>query len=167
MNMLNAAIAQINTSNAMLSRRNTQPLISCIARNSPHISLPDSRLPHHILLKPVPTGPRDTPCLFFIQPIFKCGSPRKKGEGRVPAEQGRVLLGGNRQLDEAVLMGSNEEFLAGRDTEFVEDAGQVMADRDYGDAQAFCNVLVGKAVSNQRDNLPLSVCQRTRPLRAR
>ena len=63
-------------------------------------------------------------------------------------------------------MGSNEEFLAGRNTEFVEDAGQVMAYRDHGDAEPVCNVLIGKAFSDQRNDLALAFRQRTSPLRA-
>ena len=63
-------------------------------------------------------------------------------------------------------MGSNEEFLAGGDTEFVEDVGQVMTNRDHGDAQAACNVFVGKALSDQGNNLAFPLRQGSIPMRA-
>ena len=89
-------------------------------------------------------------------------------KARVASLPGRdaTSLGRNREFDEAVLMGSNEEFLAGRNTEFIEDAGQVMAYRNHGNAEAVGNILVGKALSHQRENLTLSFRQRTSPLGA-
>ncbi len=66
---------------------------------------------------------------------------------------GTLESGRNGEFDEAVLMSSNEEFLAGRDTEFVEDTGQVMAYANTGDAEAIGNIRIGKALPDQSDDL--------------
>lgn len=49
-------------------------------------------------------------------------------------------------------MGPDEQFLAIRDTELVENAGEMMSDGNAGNAQTVGNVFVGQSLTDQSDD---------------
>ena len=52
-------------------------------------------------------------------------------------------------------MRPDEQLLAVRDTEFVKDVGEMMADRNARNVQALGNVFIRKPLADQSDDLAL------------
>lgn len=61
-------------------------------------------------------------------------------------------------------MRSYKKLLSVGHTEFIENAGEVMSNRNAGDAQAIGYVLIRKAFADQSHHLALSFRQTVRPL---
>ena len=59
---------------------------------------------------------------------------------------------------EAVLMGPKQQLLAAVHVELTENIGEVMADRDAGNAETFRNVLVRQCQADQTNDLLLTTC---------
>jgi len=60
-------------------------------------------------------------------------------------------------------LGMNEEFLSIRHTDLVENVGQMMTDRTVGNREGVSNVLIGKTLAEQLDNLSFSGCEAIGP----
>lgn len=65
---------------------------------------------------------------------------------------------------EPMLVRTDEQLLAIGDAEFVEDAGEVVTDRNARDAEAVGNIFVGESLTDQPADLALSFGQDLRPL---
>ena len=83
---------------------------------------------------------------------------------QAPHESGIRFLRSRRQLHDSILVCADEQFLAIGDAEFIENAGEVMADRDARNAQAIGDVLVREPLADQPDDLAFSLGQAVRPL---
>lgn len=55
-----------------------------------------------------------------------------------------------------MLMRTNEQFLAIGDTEFIEDAGEVMPNCNARNAKAVGDILVGKTFADEAHDLAFS-----------